>query len=65
MGIVANRRGHQVVEWSTDTDTEEAREFASAPEWPRTKALAYLHNNTNAPGVRLVPSQVKVLILSP
>jgi hypothetical protein len=23
--IVANRRGHQVVEWDTDTDTEEAR----------------------------------------
>ena len=24
--IVANRRGHQLVEWDTDTDTEEARE---------------------------------------
>jgi hypothetical protein len=24
--IVANRRGHQVVEWDTETDTEEARE---------------------------------------
>lgn len=24
--IVANRRGHQLVEWTTDTDTEEARE---------------------------------------
>ena len=23
--IVANRRGHQLVEWSTETDTEEAR----------------------------------------
>ena len=23
--IVANRRGHQVVEWNTETDTEEAR----------------------------------------
>lgn len=23
--IVANRRGHQVVEWDTTTDTEEAR----------------------------------------
>lgn len=24
--IVANRRGHQVVEWDADIDTEEARE---------------------------------------
>jgi hypothetical protein len=24
--IVANRRGHQVVEWDTETDPEEARE---------------------------------------
>jgi hypothetical protein len=24
--IVANRRGHQLVEWDPDTDTEEARE---------------------------------------
>ena len=24
--IVANRRGHQLVEWSTETETEEARE---------------------------------------
>jgi hypothetical protein len=24
--IVANRRGHQLVEWDADTDTEEARE---------------------------------------
>ena len=24
--IVANRRGHQLVEWDTDTDTDEARE---------------------------------------
>ena len=24
--IVANRRGHQLVEWNADTDTEEARE---------------------------------------
>ncbi len=24
--IVANRRGHQVVEWDADTDTEEAHE---------------------------------------
>jgi hypothetical protein len=24
--IVANRRGHQVVEWDTETDTDEARE---------------------------------------
>lgn len=23
--IIANRRGHQVVEWDTDTDTDEAR----------------------------------------
>jgi hypothetical protein len=23
--IVANRRGHQIVEWDLDTDTEEAR----------------------------------------
>ena len=23
--IVANRRGHQVIEWDTETDTEEAR----------------------------------------
>ena len=23
--IVANRRGHQVIEWDTNTDTEEAR----------------------------------------
>ena len=23
--IVANRRGHQVVEWDTETDTDEAR----------------------------------------
>jgi len=23
--IVANRRGHQIVEWDTETDTEEAR----------------------------------------
>ena len=24
--IVANRRGHQLVEWDADTDTDEARE---------------------------------------
>ena len=24
--IVANRRGHQLVEWDTETETEEARE---------------------------------------
>jgi hypothetical protein len=24
--IVANRRGHQIVEWVADTDTDEARE---------------------------------------
>lgn len=30
--IVANRRGHQVVEWSTDTDTEEAREAITEAE---------------------------------
>jgi hypothetical protein len=24
--IVANRRGHQLVEWTADTDSEEARE---------------------------------------
>jgi hypothetical protein len=24
--IVANRRGHQLVEWDTDTETDEARE---------------------------------------
>jgi len=29
--IVANRRGHQVVEW-TDTDTEEARQQIAAAE---------------------------------
>jgi hypothetical protein len=23
--IIANRRGHQVIEWDTETDTEEAR----------------------------------------
>jgi len=23
--IVANRRGHQILEWDTDTDTDEAR----------------------------------------
>ncbi len=29
--IVANRRGHQVVEWDADTDTDEARrEIAEA-----------------------------------
>jgi len=30
--IVANRRGHQVVEWDTDTDTEEARERVAEAE---------------------------------
>lgn len=31
--IVANRRGHQVVEWpDTDTDTEEARELIANAE---------------------------------
>ena len=30
--IVANRRGHQVVAWSTDTDTEEAREAIAEAE---------------------------------
>ena len=30
--IVANRRGHQVVEWSTRTDTEEAREAIAEAE---------------------------------
>ncbi len=30
--IVANRRGHQVVEWSTETDTEEAREAIAEAE---------------------------------
>ncbi len=31
--IVANRRGHQVVEWpGTDTDTEEARELIAQAE---------------------------------
>lgn len=39
--------------WITDESMlgvipEEAREFTSAAEWPRTKALAYLNNNTNA-----------------
>ncbi|MCC6178008.1 MAG: hypothetical protein IT305_22125 [Chloroflexi bacterium] len=30
--IVANRRGHQVVEWDTSTDTEEARERIAEAE---------------------------------
>ena len=30
--IVANRRGHQVVEWDTDTDTDEARERIAEAE---------------------------------
>ena len=30
--IVANRRGHQVVEWDVDTDTEEARQQIAAAE---------------------------------
>jgi hypothetical protein len=30
--IVANRRGHQVMEWSTETDTEEAREAIAEAE---------------------------------
>jgi 4-aminobutyrate aminotransferase-like enzyme len=30
--IVANRRGHQVVEWDLDTDTEEAREQIAEAE---------------------------------
>ena len=30
--IVANRRGHQVVEWDVDTDTEEAREQIAEAE---------------------------------
>src|SRR5262245_66430250 len=30
--IVANRRGHQVVEWDLDTDTEEARERIAEAE---------------------------------
>ena len=30
--IVANRRGHQVVEWDLDTDTEEARAQVAAAE---------------------------------
>ena len=30
--IVANRRGHQVVEWSTETDTREAREAIAEAE---------------------------------
>ncbi len=30
--IIANRRGHQVVEWDVDTDTEEARERIAEAE---------------------------------
>jgi hypothetical protein len=30
--IVANRRGHQLVEWDADTDTEEARESIQEAE---------------------------------
>jgi hypothetical protein len=30
--IVANRRGHQVVEWDIDTDTEEARQQIAEAE---------------------------------
>ena len=30
--IVANRRGHQLVEWDTETDTEEARESIQEAE---------------------------------
>lgn len=30
--IVANRRGHQVVEWDTTTDTAEAREAIAEAE---------------------------------
>jgi len=39
--------------WVTDESmldviSEEAREFESAPNWPRHKALAFLHNNATA-----------------
>lgn len=30
--IVANRRGHQVIEWDTETDTPEARERIAEAE---------------------------------
>ena len=30
--IIANRRGHQVVEWDVDTDTEAAREQIAEAE---------------------------------
>jgi hypothetical protein len=30
--IVANRRGHQIVEWDTETDTDEAREGVQEAE---------------------------------
>ena len=30
--IVANRRGHQLVEWDADTDTQEARESIQEAE---------------------------------
>ena len=30
--IVANRRGHQLLEWSTETDTDEARERIAEAE---------------------------------
>lgn len=30
--IVANRRGHQLVEWDLDTDTDEARERVAEAE---------------------------------
>ncbi len=30
--IVANRRGHQLVEWEIDTDTEEARQGIAEAE---------------------------------
>ena len=42
--IVANRRGHQLVEWDAETDTEEARESVLEAERilrePRDKCCA-------------------------
>jgi hypothetical protein len=38
--LVANRRGHQVVEWDTETDTAEARERIAEAERILTEARA-------------------------
>ena len=36
--IIANRRGHQVIEWDTDTDTEESRATIAEVERILTEA---------------------------